>query len=307
MRNRAFTLIELLVVIAIIAILAAILFPVFAQAKLAAKSTSDLSNVKQIDLAMVMYADDNNDVFTYATPSNWSGAPQWGSSSLGWTLNLQPYSKSLPMFRSPLDSASQVQYPSWEGVAVSYGLNSLTVSKVGVGENFVGSPDDWEGRCESPSFTNAPNCVLRGVSAPFAQITGEGNGGEVNVSALTSTQVTKPAESIMLATKTNSDALKWGGTNATQFQCGGYFEGVPTTDGSESNINDCGGNQLPNGLIPTTVAAPQGPTGAVAQVKQGGSNFGFVDGHAKFLNIASTNPDPDKNWLAKNMWDCLRP
>jgi len=53
--RKAFTLIELLVVIAIIAILAAILFPVFAQAKLAAKKASDLSNVKQIELAQLMY------------------------------------------------------------------------------------------------------------------------------------------------------------------------------------------------------------------------------------------------------------
>jgi prepilin-type N-terminal cleavage/methylation domain-containing protein len=58
--RRAFTLIELLVVIAIIAILAAILFPVFAQAKEAAKKTQSLSNVKQMALAVTMYAGDND-------------------------------------------------------------------------------------------------------------------------------------------------------------------------------------------------------------------------------------------------------
>ena len=61
--KRAFTLIELLVVIAIIAILAAILFPVFAQAKVAAKKSTCLSNVKQLGLAAIMYAGDSDDVY----------------------------------------------------------------------------------------------------------------------------------------------------------------------------------------------------------------------------------------------------
>ncbi|HWD37997.1 MAG TPA: prepilin-type N-terminal cleavage/methylation domain-containing protein [Fimbriimonas sp.] len=75
--KKAFTLIELLVVIAIIAILAAILFPVFAQAKLAAKKSVDLSNQKQIGLAMLMYANDNDDMFPrndYRLPTRFSWA-----------------------------------------------------------------------------------------------------------------------------------------------------------------------------------------------------------------------------------------
>ena len=61
-QDRGFTLIELLVVIAIIAILAAILFPVFAQAKAAAKKTACLSNTKQIGLALMLYEQDSDDV-----------------------------------------------------------------------------------------------------------------------------------------------------------------------------------------------------------------------------------------------------
>jgi prepilin-type N-terminal cleavage/methylation domain-containing protein/prepilin-type processing-associated H-X9-DG protein len=72
MKNRrAFTLIELLVVIAIIAILAAILFPVFAQAKAAAKKASCLSNIKQMALAFHMYSGDSDDVM----PSSGEGYP----------------------------------------------------------------------------------------------------------------------------------------------------------------------------------------------------------------------------------------
>src|SRR5688500_2386059 len=65
MRNwkRAFTLIELLVVIAIIAILAAILFPVFARAREAARKASCGSNIRQLGLGMLMYAQDNDETF----------------------------------------------------------------------------------------------------------------------------------------------------------------------------------------------------------------------------------------------------
>src|SRR5580700_8778355 len=61
MNRKAFTLIELLVVIAIIAILAAILFPVFAQAKASAKRTADVSNTKTLTLGMIMYTVDSDD------------------------------------------------------------------------------------------------------------------------------------------------------------------------------------------------------------------------------------------------------
>ncbi len=72
-RNYGFTLIELLVVIAIIAILAAILFPVFAKARERAKQTTCISNMKQIGLAMVQYLSDSEDVFPAWTPPGRQG------------------------------------------------------------------------------------------------------------------------------------------------------------------------------------------------------------------------------------------
>src|SRR5580704_3786333 len=65
--SKGFTLIELLVVIAIIAILAAILFPVFAQAKLQAKKAASLSNTKEVGLAELMYMNDADDNFVLAS------------------------------------------------------------------------------------------------------------------------------------------------------------------------------------------------------------------------------------------------
>ena len=84
--KRAFTLIELLVVIAIIAILAAILFPVFAQAKEAAKKTTSASNLKQIGLAWVMYANDADDTLMRVSTSAPGKTLYWWGSYDGATL-----------------------------------------------------------------------------------------------------------------------------------------------------------------------------------------------------------------------------
>src|SRR5580658_2126105 len=91
----AFTLIELLVVIAIIAILASILFPVFAQAKEAAKKTACLSNSKQLSLGILQYDIDYDDTFVPAKNCDTSGAAcgWWpGNYELrDWPYTIQPY------------------------------------------------------------------------------------------------------------------------------------------------------------------------------------------------------------------------
>ncbi len=99
-RSKAFTLIELLVVIAIIAILAAILFPVFAQAKVAAKKTSDLSNLKQIGLAGLMYAGDYDDVYNPVGNVTNCPAPETATWDV-WQALVRPYTKNDQIFLSP--------------------------------------------------------------------------------------------------------------------------------------------------------------------------------------------------------------
>jgi prepilin-type N-terminal cleavage/methylation domain-containing protein/prepilin-type processing-associated H-X9-DG protein len=105
-RHNAFTLIEVLVVIAIIAILAAILFPVFAQARDSARKTSSLSNQKQIGLALHMYLNDYDETFFFTrNTAIWQGYDQDPEEleELLFPLLLAPYVKNTQLFYSPSD------------------------------------------------------------------------------------------------------------------------------------------------------------------------------------------------------------
>ncbi len=150
--NSGFTLIELLVVIAIIAILAAILFPVFAKARESARKTVCISNVRQLGTAWMMYVQDYDEQFP---PTNSPNNSQWGGSAAfnkpypckpcrphlkaddsviyDPTLFALPYVKNLDMFKCPSDvgiPASLVLDPSngapmWKKEKSSYCLNTV--------------------------------------------------------------------------------------------------------------------------------------------------------------------------------------
>lgn len=139
---RAFTLIELLVVIAIIAILAAILFPVFAQAREKARQTACLSNMKQVGMGLMMYTQD----FDETLPGNSEQATAENSSTLGFLVapngsdrnrlnivprDLQPYVKNIHVFHCPSvpDRTNAPGYanPAPNGANSSYLYNGIVM------------------------------------------------------------------------------------------------------------------------------------------------------------------------------------
>ncbi len=130
--RQGFTLIELLVVIAIIAILAAILFPVFARARENARRSSCQSNLKQIGLGIMQYTQDYDElypqhVFNY---NNYPG-PTGPDGQTTWDMMVQPYIKSSQIFVCPSDSSTATNdmsgVPGYSSTARrSYSMSSYT-------------------------------------------------------------------------------------------------------------------------------------------------------------------------------------
>ncbi|MEN6545413.1 MAG: DUF1559 domain-containing protein [Armatimonadia bacterium] len=108
--RRGFTLIELLVVIAIIAILAAILFPVFAKAREKARQSSCLSNLKQLGLGMLSYVQDYDEMLPQVYKDQ-------GAARFWWFSDIQPYLKNYQLFKCPSNSSTR-----WSSGTYGYAL-----------------------------------------------------------------------------------------------------------------------------------------------------------------------------------------
>lgn len=134
--KRAFTLIELLVVIAIIAILAAILFPVFAQAKESAKKGVSLTRANQVMVAGMLYQTDNEDGYWQLVYNGASGQTQPDNFGFfRWPWLLKPYARSFEVFIDPID-AERPEFRDWRdpnfgyafGLTPSFGYNARNLS-----------------------------------------------------------------------------------------------------------------------------------------------------------------------------------
>ncbi|MBV6458952.1 MAG: hypothetical protein HONBIEJF_02091 [Fimbriimonadaceae bacterium] len=279
--RKAFTLIELLVVIAIIAILAAILFPVFAQAKEAAKITGALSNCKQAALGVIMYAGDNNDKIPMHDNNgaclynqNPCATPDWGDAR---NDNRDPNAR--PMFMN-------VCYPYIKNWDMMYSPNvgkTQWAAAVGRG-NYNGI--DWGG-----AYSKSREDVYYGIVGYWAvNIDLIEWGAKGNIST-----VARPAEIVMLAESTwDTDISPGYGVGNT-----GIWAFMPNTTcdpGSSGN----GWTWYPNRMQ----GAKTGTTDDV--IKKGLTNVAYVDGHSKarkYKDLERCDFFADSNVWAYTFWD----
>ncbi len=267
--NRAFTLIELLVVIAIIAILAAILFPVFAQAKVAAKKAVAISNQKQISLALLLYTGDYDDTYPRQdscvagsslnpdlvnAPHNNPGVGCTTKSfydrvnHFSWQKYLMPYSKNEQLFEHPL---RQHDTTNWNVNGELYGSFALNLG-------FTGALDTNAGNTPNKAFGNR---------VPF---TGGTQSGIPNVSAAGILMEYPVGASSVIPTMTDDNAPSTSALTAYPVAVREYWR-----------------YKLMKGTVTDCVNGTSGTEPDPQKVAAGGIIIGFADGSAKFMQAAA--------------------
>ncbi|HLK14304.1 MAG TPA: prepilin-type N-terminal cleavage/methylation domain-containing protein [Fimbriimonadaceae bacterium] len=285
MRDRGFTLIELLVVIAIIAILAAILFPVYAQAKLAAKKASSLSNVKQIALGEILYQSDADDNFVLSTQDYAdSSCPYAGlcldnlsQPTLSWPALLIPYINTLGIYVDPGTGDPQ-------GIFASSGANAIV--------------QNWN------------NDAQFGYNYQFlSPLVQDGNDGDhatghIRGLARSGSSGAHPAETVMFCT-----AQGYASSTSAAYQFltpdvdwasppGALQYTLPALDRVVITSAGCYWGTAPMwtcGWVANTPPGFGGPITATVRVLKpyAGGNFAWVDGHAKAMSAGAAAAGTD--------------
>ena len=176
--KSGFTLIELLVVISIIAVLAAILFPVFAQARGSARNISDMSNIRQVGMAAVMYTNDYDERYVAVgswndptvTPYTNPDRPGPGLVWQGWGLRLLPYVKTKALFHSPWmpDTANW-----WTGPCAT--SNGERLTNTYQYNWFLGRDGSYPFDFGDDLYTHTPNGLLLDTPLLMAEISKSAN------------------------------------------------------------------------------------------------------------------------------------
>ena len=184
-RPRGFTLIELLVVIAIIAILAAILFPVFARARENARRISCVNNMKQMGLGVSMYAQDNDGRYPMASNTDGSGRR--------WPDYIFPYVKSAQLFVCPSVGSGDVDSrgPGWAAATGQAG------KYFGYGYNY-----QYLGNSRTPARAGFPFTATDSVVSAPSQTVAIADTGGVGATGTTGVYVVDPPQLVLNADST---------------------------------------------------------------------------------------------------------
>jgi prepilin-type N-terminal cleavage/methylation domain-containing protein/prepilin-type processing-associated H-X9-DG protein len=271
MKRRGFTLIELLVVIAIIAILAAILFPVFAQARAKARQASCTSNVKQLTLGFMMYVQDYDETFPF-----WNWGDSYGSGSKTpnhfesfWVNAIYPYVKNGGVYACPSsnDRSTLYQNLAWA----------------------------WLQQSQFPTsgFVQAMinQTVNYGMSEPLETGNACGTNGE---SGCADAGLPQPANTLLMADCNVGLTTGWAPSNDPNDPLHHYIisrVAYPNSPaGCWSNTATCGTAQVDIGDYRSDIS-PNYPTFDQQTRHSGGNIIGYADGHAKFLKDNRTTWD----------------
>lgn len=270
----AFTLIELLVVIAIIAILAAILFPVFAQARDKARAASCLSNTKQMGLGITMYAQDYDETYpqAYWYANDLNGANGYNQ----WSGLIQPYVKNVGIFVCPSDPNKGLRptNPGLDNQAprISYVANAAvlprkrrSIDPANVAS--VAAVDFPADTIVVAEMTNFLSCINDVSNA------GTDGGAYVNKSHRSTN-----------AFMTSATGGTWKGEDASQFAPNLSAVYAVTPALASQAWATCKAPGYVGGALQIAYMQPDRHTG--------GSNYTFADGHSKFFRFEQTvNPN----------------
>lgn len=252
MRRRGFTLIELLVVIAIIAILAAILFPVFARARDAARKTTCTSNLKQIGTAILMYAQDYDETLVPAS----TGTCQQPD-SFGWGDLIQPYAKNTGLLFCPSNTIK---------VRVATTLNPPRIVRDRGGNTNAG--DD----CTASGTNTGQFNYSYGLNTFGAAGVPAVEAGPFNLIGNSLAAIKAPADVVGVSEGRGASPWALGGGN-------GAYD-YASVDG-----------QVDVRRHSTSNAALQRDAGCVMM---------FMDGHAKYTNLARSCSVPGNLWTMRD-------
>jgi len=276
-RKHAFTLIELLVVIAIIAILAAILFPVFAQARNKARQAAGLSNSKQVGLAILMYVQDYDEKFPRT----------------GWTCQ-GPADDQTIAVRNPCGGTD------WQNAVAPYIKNAGVFTSPGDGGS---GQNELDGPVPDGAFSLLMNDLLAHQLTDLSAVGGgpNANGQSHQADGLSLAAVQAPADCVMVAEGTCGWAKAYTkdgavGAGIGDAELGKLWNGlngqVNPADGKSKWYREQTMSGYQTHLVAGAAYTGWGQRVAGTPFYNGGGNFNFTDGHSKWVRTANADGTP---------------